>query len=166
MTTGGTNRHKGASSEIIAFHLGDQQFCIKTTSIHEIRGWAAATPLHHAPPEAIGVMNLRGSVIPIIDLTARLGVQSTSDSSRAAIVVAEVGHSIIGRVIDQVSDILSIHADQIQPIPDFGITFDSSFSYGIIPLDCGMVSATILSSRPIFWKRYALKSSLLQRTYR
>ncbi|MBG0511599.1 purine-binding chemotaxis protein CheW [Agrobacterium sp. MOPV5] len=125
--------------EIIAFHLGDQQFCIKTTSIREIRGWAAATPLPHSPADVIGVMNLRGSVIPIIDLAARLGVRSTIDTSRAAIVVAEIDRNIVGLVVDQVSDILSIRTDQIQPVPDLGTSFDPAFSYGIIPLERGMV---------------------------
>lgn len=130
---------QGATLEIISFHLGDQQFCIKTTSIREIRGWAAATPLPHAPPDVIGMMNLRGSVIPIIDLATRLGVRSTVDTSRAAIVVAEVGRSVVGLVVDQVSDILSIRADQIQPVPDLAMAFDPSFSHGIIPLERGMV---------------------------
>jgi len=128
-----------ATLEIIAFHLGDQQFCVKTTSIREIRGWAAATPLPHAPSHVLGVMNLRGSVIPIIDLAATLGVPSTIDTSRSAIVVVEVGYRIAGLVVDQVSDILSIGANKIQPVPDLGNTFDPAFSFGIIPLERGMV---------------------------
>ncbi|MBB3396028.1 chemotaxis protein CheW [Rhizobium sp. BK060] len=128
-----------ATQEIIAFHLGHQQFCLKTTSIREIRGWAAATPLPHAPPHVLGVMNLRGSVIPVIDLAAKLRVTSTLDTSRSAIVVVEVGDGIIGLVVDQVSDILSISGERIQPVPDLGATFDPAFSYGIIPLESGMV---------------------------
>ncbi|RUM23649.1 purine-binding chemotaxis protein CheW [Rhizobium vallis] len=128
-----------AALEIIAFHLGDQQFCIKTTSIREIRGWAAATPLPHAPAHVLGVMNLRGTVIPVIDLAAKLGVRSAIDANRSAIVVAEVRKSIIGLVVDRVSDILSIGGDRIQPVPDFGIGYDPAFSYGIIPFDQGMV---------------------------
>ncbi|ACM28734.1 purine-binding chemotaxis protein CheW [Agrobacterium rhizogenes] len=125
--------------EIIAFHLGDQQFCIKTTVIREIRGWAAATPLPQAPPHVLGVMNLRGSVIPVINLAARLGVCSAVDTSRSAIVVAEVGANIVGLVVDRVSDILSISNELIQPVPDLGAAFDPAFSYGLIPLEQGMV---------------------------
>ncbi|WHO20792.1 chemotaxis protein CheW [Agrobacterium tumefaciens] len=130
---------QASTLEIIAFHLGDQQFCIRTTSIREIRGWAAATPLPHAPPHMLGVMNLRGSVIPVIDLAARLGVQGAVSTDRSAIVVAEVGASIIGLVVDRVSDILSIGNDRIQPVPDLGTSFDPAFSHGIIPLEHGMV---------------------------
>ncbi|MBB4293860.1 purine-binding chemotaxis protein CheW [Rhizobium leguminosarum] len=125
--------------EIIAFHLGDQQFCIRTTSIREIRGWAAATPLPHAPPYVLGVMNLRGSVIPVIDLAAKLGVLGAVSTERSAIVVAEIGNSIIGLVVDRVSDILSISSDRVQPVPHLGTSFDPAFSYGIIPLEQGMV---------------------------
>jgi len=125
--------------EIIAFHLGDQQFCIKTTAIREIRGWAAATPLPHSPPHVLGMINLRGSVIPVIDLAARLGVHSATDTSRSAIVVAEVGTNIVGLVVDRVSDILSISSKLIQPVPDLGTAFDPNFSRGIIPLEQGMV---------------------------
>ena len=128
-----------ATLEIIAFHLGDQQFCIKTTSIREIRGWAAATPLPHAPPHVLGVMNLRGSVIPVIDLAARLGMAGTIDSSRSAIVVVEVGQGVVGLVVDQVSDILSVGADRIQPMPDFGANFDPAYAHGILALERGIV---------------------------
>lgn len=125
--------------EIIAFHLGDQQFCIKTTSIREIRGWAEATPLPHVPPHVSGVMNLRGSVIPIIDLAARLGMTGTIDSSRSAIVVAEVGGNVLGLIVDRVSDILSIRSSEIQPLPDLGTSFEPGYAYGIIPRDEAMV---------------------------
>lgn len=132
-------QNNGGTLEIIAFHLGEQQFCIRTTAIREIRGWAAATPLPHAPPDVLGVMNLRGSVIPVIDLAAKLGVRSATYADRSAIVVAEIGNNIIGLVVDRVSDILSISSDQIQPVPDLGRTFDPAFSHGIIPLEHGMV---------------------------
>lgn len=131
--------NQATTLEIIAFHLGDQQFCIRTTSIREIRRWAAATPLPHAPPHVLGVMNPRGAVIPIIDLAARLSVPSSIDTSRAAIVVVEVGQGVIGLVVDQVSDILSIGADRIQPVPDLGAAFDPAFSHGIIALERGIV---------------------------
>lgn len=60
--------------EIIAFYLGEQQFCVRTTSIREIRGWAKSTPLPHAPPEVMGMMNLRGAVIPVINTARKLGL--------------------------------------------------------------------------------------------
>jgi len=84
-------------------------------------------------------MNLRGLVIPVINLAAKLGVLSVVDTSRSAIVVAEVGTNIVGLVVDRVSDILSISEKLIQPVPDLGAAFDPAFSHGIIPLEQGMV---------------------------
>lgn len=73
----------GETLEIIAFRLHDQEFCVKTTTIREIRGWAPSTPIPHAPPEVIGVMNLRGTVIPIIDLAHKLGMNRPSPTNAA-----------------------------------------------------------------------------------
>ncbi|MBB4408421.1 chemotaxis signal transduction protein [Agrobacterium tumefaciens] len=73
----------GETLEIIALRLHDQEFCVKTTTIREIRGWAPSTPIPHAPKDVIGVMNLRGSVIPIIDLAHKLGMKSTVANERA-----------------------------------------------------------------------------------
>ena len=77
MSTINSNSFSGDTLEIIAFRLHDQEFCVKTTTIREIRGWAPSTPIPHAPSDVIGVMNLRGSVIPIIDLAYKLGMKST-----------------------------------------------------------------------------------------
>jgi purine-binding chemotaxis protein CheW len=131
-TTNNAASHSGDTLDIIAFRLHDQEFCVKTTTVREIRGWAPSTPIPHSPPEVIGVMNLRGSVIPIIDLARKLGMSGTQADERSAIVVAEVHTMVIGMLIDRVSDILTVPADHIQPIPDMAMSFDNSFSEGII----------------------------------
>jgi purine-binding chemotaxis protein CheW len=128
-----------APVEIIAFYLGEQQFCVETTAIREIRGWTPATPVPHAPAELMGVMNLRGSVIPIIDVATRLGMAATAPSERSAIVVAEIRDKVVGLVVERVSDILTIPADRVQPMPVIGGAFDAGYARGIIALDSGMV---------------------------
>lgn len=128
-----------ATFEIIAFRLYDQEFCVKTTAIREIRGWAPSTPIPHSPPEVLGLMNLRGSVIPIIDLANKLGMESTTSIERSAIVVAEVHDMVIGMLVDGVSDILTIRVDQIQPLPEITTPYDKSFSEGIIAQEDKMI---------------------------
>ncbi|RVJ01941.1 chemotaxis protein CheW [Sinorhizobium medicae] len=128
----------GETLEIIAFRLHEQEFCVKTTTIREIRGWAPSTPIPHAPPEVIGVMNLRGTVIPIIDLAHKLGMKSTVTNERSAIVVAEVHNMVIG-LVDRVSDILTVQGSQVQPVPEVTASFDKSFAEGIIANDQGMI---------------------------
>ena len=129
----------GEMLEIIAFRLHDQEFCVKTTTIREIRGWAPSTPIPHSPPEIIGVMNLRGSVIPIIDLAYKLGMKSTVANERSAIVVAEVHTMVIGMLVDRVSDILTIPSSQVQPVPEVTASFDKTFCEGIIANENGMI---------------------------
>lgn len=125
--------------EIIAFRLHDQEFCVRTTTIREIRGWAPSTPIPHAPQDVVGVMNLRGSVIPIIDLAYKLGMPSTAANERSAIVVTEVRNMVIGMLVDRVSDILTIKASEVQPAPEITTSFDRGFTDGIIARDNGMI---------------------------
>jgi purine-binding chemotaxis protein CheW len=132
-------RSHNQSLEIIAFKLHDQQFCVKTTSIREIRGWGPATPVPQSPREIMGVMNLRGSVIPIINLAAKLRMAATEPTERSAIVVAEVYGLVTGLLVDSVSDILTVSLDALQPIPDMGNVADVGFSDGIIVQQSGMI---------------------------
>ena len=125
--------------EIIAFRLQGQEFCVMTKTIREIRGWSPGTAVPRSPPEMLGVMNLRGFVIPIIDLASKLGMAQTVPNVRSAIVVAEVHTMVVGLLVDQVSDILTVGLSQIQPIPDVAASFDRSFSDGIITHENGMI---------------------------
>jgi purine-binding chemotaxis protein CheW len=103
--------------EIIAFRRQAQELCVRTTAIREIRRWVPATPLPHSPPEVVRMMNLRGTVIPIIDLALELGMKAAEPTERSAIVVTEAGGMVIGLLVDGVSDILTLPADVLQPIP-------------------------------------------------
>ena len=125
--------------EIIAFRLHGQEFCLRTTTIREIRGWAPSTPIPHSPKEVIGVMNLRGKVIPIIDLAHKLGMSSSTPNERSAIVVTEVREMIIGILVDQVSDILTVKSSDVQPAPEVTTSFDKAFTDGIITRENGMI---------------------------
>jgi purine-binding chemotaxis protein CheW len=125
--------------EIIAFRLNGQEFCVMTTTIREIRGWSASTPIPHSPPDVIGIMNLRGTVIPTIDLSSKLGMSPTVPNERSAIVVADVHSMVLGLLVDQVSDILTVRGEQIQPLPEVAASFDRGFSDGIITHDHGMI---------------------------
>ncbi|TQX86018.1 MULTISPECIES: chemotaxis protein CheW [Rhizobium] len=129
----------GEMLEIIAFRLHDQEFCVRTTAIREIRGWGPATPIPHAPADVIGVMNLRGTVIPIIDFANKLGMESTEPNERSAIVVAEVHGMAMGLIVDGVSDILTIAASLLQPVPEVSISSGMRYADGIITQPAGMI---------------------------
>jgi purine-binding chemotaxis protein CheW len=133
------SQRSGETLEIIAFRLNDQEFCVKTTSIREIRGWAAATPIPHAPADVVGVMNLRGAVIPIIDLALKLGMKGIAPTERSAIVVAEINGAAMGLVVDSVSDILTIDAALLQPVPNMNVPGGTGYSDGIIAQHDSMI---------------------------
>lgn len=131
--------------DIIAFSLRGQEFCVETTKVREIRGWVACTPVPHAPEDVLGVINLRGEVVPIIDLAGRLGMGMTHGTERSAIVVAEVGNEVFGLLVDSVSDILTVDSASVQPVPEVVATVELQFAAGMLTLEQGMICLLNLS---------------------
>ena len=117
-----------------------RMYCVDIMSVREIRGWSAATPLPQSPQYMRGVINLRGAVLPIMDLAERLDLPPTQPSERSVIIVVQVGERLVGLLVDAVSDILSINPDQIQPTPDVGCDQAKAFIRGLITIDDRMVS--------------------------
>ena len=109
-----------ASSEDVEFVtvlLGDQMFGINIQSVREIRGKTAMTPLPHSPAHVLGVINLRGAVIPVVDLRKRLRLPAAPDLERTVIVVVQGEKRLYGLLVDEMSDILAIAAENIQAVP-------------------------------------------------
>lgn len=126
--------------ELVTFHLGGQDYCIEIMQVREIRGWTPATPIPHSPSYVMGVINLRGTVMPIVDLAARFGHSPTVATPRHAIIVTQVGSRTAGLLVDAVSDIITIDEKEIQPTPDVASTVARSFVRGVIALDGRMLS--------------------------
>lgn len=125
--------------ELIAFRVGDQEFCVNIKAVREIRGWTPMTPLPHAPQYVMGVINLRGAVIPIIDLSMRLGMKSADPTARHVIIVAQVKSKIIGLLVDAVSDVLTVTDDNIQPTPEISSDLGRLYARGILAIDKRMI---------------------------
>jgi purine-binding chemotaxis protein CheW len=130
----------GGMKELISFRIGAQEFCVDIMAIREIRGWTAATALPQSPSFVKGVINLRGAVLPIVDLASRLGFESTEASDRNVIIVAQIGEQVVGLLVDAVSDILTVTDDVIQPTPDVASETAKSFIRGLIAMDGRMIS--------------------------
>jgi purine-binding chemotaxis protein CheW len=126
--------------EFIAFCIGEQEFCVDIMTVREIRGWTAATPLPQTPDYMRGVINLRGAVLPIMDLAQRLGLVSSEPSERSVIIVVRMADRTIGLLVDAVSDILSVTPELIQPTPDVACDRVKSFVRGLITVDGRMIS--------------------------
>jgi purine-binding chemotaxis protein CheW len=136
--------HSSDGVELIAFRIGAQEFCVDIVSVREIRGWTPATALPHSPAFVRGVINLRGVVLPIVDLAARLGLASVEPTSRHVIVVAQVGKQIVGLLVDAVSEILTVADDMVQPTPDVASTMAKTFVRGVLAIDQRMISLIAL----------------------
>jgi purine-binding chemotaxis protein CheW len=135
-----------AAQELVAFRIGEQEFCVEVMSVREIRGWTPATPLPQAPSFVRGVINLRGTVLPIVDLASRLGYPPAEPTARHAIMVAQIGDQDVGLLVDGVSDILTVTEDQLQPTPDVASELAKSFVRGVIILGQRMISAIDLQN--------------------
>ena len=131
---------ESVGQELISFRIGEQEFCVDIMAVREIRGWTQATPLPQAPSYVRGVINLRGAVLPIVDLSARLGLGATEPSVRNVIIVVRIGTSLVGLLVDAVSEVLTATAEMIQPTPDVSCDAVKMFIRGILALDGRMVS--------------------------
>ncbi|WP_420006761.1 chemotaxis protein CheW [Arenibacterium sp. LLYu02] len=126
-------------SEFVSFTVAGQAFCLKITQIREIRRWSPVTILPHAPVDVLGVMNLRGAVIPIYDLSARFGLQRTEASERNVVIVVAVHGKPVGLLAESVSEIISINPEEIQDTPQVDSRNTMEYIQGIISHDDTMV---------------------------
>ena len=133
-----------ASSELIAFRLGAQEFCLDIMSVRDIRGWTPTTPLPHSPACVKGVINLRGAVLPVVDLSARLGFSPVEPSDRHVIIITQVGSQTIGLLVDAVSDILSVDPAAIQATPAVASGLARAFMKGVIAMEGRMIGLIAL----------------------
>jgi purine-binding chemotaxis protein CheW len=110
----------GEDLQILSFEVGTQTYCVPVGTVREIRGVTPATPLPDAPPYVRGVINLRGQVMPVIDLSERLGKGVAQDSARQVIIVVEHHDDVAGLLVDAVCDSFIVSAAAISPPPPLG----------------------------------------------
>ena len=106
--------------ELISFEIADQEFCIDIRTVREIRGWTPATPIPQTPNYVKGVINLRGAVVPVLDLRNRLGLGLTEAMSRHVIVVIQHEDRVAGLLVDGVQETFQVDASLLQPPPAMG----------------------------------------------
>lgn len=126
---------KGEEGQYLTFLLGGEMYAIGILNIKEIIEYGQVTEVPMMPAFIRGVINLRGRVVPVIDLQARFGKPSTEISKRSCIVIVEVesdgGHQDVGMVVDAVSEVLEIPASEIEPAPSFGAKIRADFISGM-----------------------------------
>lgn len=116
-----------AAIELLCFRVGGEDYAIDISKTREIRGWTTPSPMPDAPEFVIGVINLRGVVLPLLDLAARLDLPTPETNERSVVIVAEVNELKTGLLVDAVSDIIHPSADEMQPPPEAATSSDRSY---------------------------------------
>ncbi len=118
-------------NQFLTFRLADEEYGLEILRVQEIKGYSKITPMPNTPPEIKGVMNLRGTVVPIVDLRTRFGLRETEYNRFTVIIVVTVGSKVVGLLVDAVSDVLNVGRKEVVPAPDLGAGVDTSFMTGI-----------------------------------
>src|ERR1700723_3751306 len=119
------------SQQFLTFLLDDQEYGLEIFKIREIRGYAPVTPIPNVPPHVRGVMNLRGTVLPVIDLRMKFRLPPIEYNKFTVIVIAMVGAKMVGLLVDAVSDVLQVTQEAMRAAPDFGSAVDTRFIDGV-----------------------------------
>ncbi|SHM27651.1 chemotaxis protein CheW [Vreelandella subglaciescola] len=125
--------------EFLVFSLGEEEYAIDILKVQEIRGYENVTRIANAPDFIKGVTNLRGVIVPIVDLRIKFRLENVEYGGQTVVIVVNVGDRIVGIVVDGVSDVMTLTPDQIKPAPEFGVTLSSDFLSGLGSLDDRML---------------------------
>jgi purine-binding chemotaxis protein CheW len=132
------------TQQFITFTLGAVEFGVEIMAVREIKGWSQTTAIPNAPPFINGVINLRGIIVPIMDLRARFGMEPIVPTRMNVVIIINTGVRTTGLLVDAVSDIIAVTPDAIRPIPDMGSGAGESLLAGLVPLNDRMVSLVSL----------------------
>lgn len=117
--------------EFLIFTPGNEEYGIDILKVQEIRGYDQVTRIANTPAFIKGVTNLRGVIVPIIDLRVKFSQQSVSYDENTVVIVLNFGQRVVGIVVDGVSDVLSLTAEQIRPAPEFAVTLATEYLTGL-----------------------------------
>lgn len=133
----------GASTQYLTFFMSGEEYGVEILCVQEIRGWENATPLPNSPPHIRGVINLRGTIVPIIDLRRCFGLAAIEYTSVTVVIVLKIktsdGNRVVGIVVDAVSDVYSLAQSDMRPVPDLGSGVDTQFIRALVTVNGRMV---------------------------
>ncbi len=121
--------------EFLTFTLGNEEYAIDILRVQEIRGYDQVTSIANSPPFIKGVINLRGSIVPIVDLRIKFNLPSVTYDQFTVVIILNVLNRIVGIVVDSVSDVLALMPNEIKPAPEFGGSFDTQYLMGLATVE-------------------------------
>ena len=136
----GSAQNATALTQFISFAIGDDQYGVDIMAVREIKGWSDITHLPKQPGYVRGVLNLRGAIVPIIDLRCRFGQGLTETTPLHIVIIVQIDGRQVGLIGDRVLDIVSIEAEQIQPVPRTAQATTSDFLSGLVTHDNTMIA--------------------------
>jgi len=128
--------HENNSSAVpqlqqLTFSLAGEEYGVDILSVREIRGWSRVTRIPQTPDYLLGVLNLRGAIVPIMDLRLRFGLQRENYGDNTVMIIVAVAERLFGIVVDAVSDVVDIDQAAIKPVPDMGVVVDTRYLKGL-----------------------------------
>jgi len=117
--------------EVLSFKLGAEEYGIDILRVQEIRGYEPPTRVANAPEFIKGVVNLRGVIVPVVDMRIRFGLAEVQYNSFTVVIVLNVAGRTVGMVVDSVSDVMELEPGQVKPAPDFNAAIDTSYITGL-----------------------------------
>ena len=130
---GATGATDGA--QYLTFALGNEEYGVAILNVQEIKGYAPVTPIPNTPSWVRGVMNLRGTIVPIVDLRIKFELGEVKYDQFTVVIILNVAGRVVGVVVDGVSDVVGLTAEQMRPAPDFSSSFDTQYITGLGTVD-------------------------------
>ena len=128
-----------AGGEFLTFTLGREEYGIEILKVQEIRGYEAVTRIANAPEYIKGVINLRGIIVPIVDMRIKFNLGEPEYTQFTVVIILNVAGRVVGMVVDSVSDVLTLKAEEVRPAPEFGVTLDTQYIIGLGTLESRML---------------------------
>ncbi|MBW8328513.1 MAG: chemotaxis protein CheW [Thiobacillus sp.] len=122
---------EGAVNEYLAFTLGREEYGIDILRVQEIRGYEPVTRIANAPEFIKGVVNLRGTIIPVVDLRIKFNLGSPTYDQFTVVIILNIAGRVVGMVVDSVSDVMTLSPGQVKPAPEIGTVFDTDYLIGL-----------------------------------
>jgi purine-binding chemotaxis protein CheW len=136
--------------QMVVFKLLKEEFAIEVTSVESIIKFQSITKIPHAPDFVVGVTNLRGNIVPVINLNKRLELPQTEEDEETRIIVVILKDSKVGMVVDGVTQVVEIEESEIEPTPTLSMSIDSSFIRGIVKIESQLV--ILLNLEKVFFR--------------
>lgn len=134
-----TNQESGSNSEFLAFSLGDEVYGIDILKVQEIRGYEPVTKIANIPDFIKGVINLRGVIVPIVDMRVKFRLDAVDYNQFTVVIILNICGRVIGMVVDGVSDVIALAPEQIHTAPEFGSSLGTQYLMGMATMDGRMV---------------------------